>query len=557
MLTEPITDTLKTDVLIAGGGPCGLMLAIELGRRGVKCLLVDPKPGTAFNPQATATQARTMEHFRRHGFADEVRAQGLPGDHPTDIAYFTRFSAHELARLQLPTAAQAAQAIKGMSGSWSAAELPHRVSQKFVEATLLKHAKTWPSVELRYGWQLQDFADTGTQVQARIQSVAGGESVKVQARYLVGADGARSLVRQQLGIAWGGVTGFKRDFMGGKMFAVYLRAPGFYAALPHARAWMYVSVNPQRRAFMASVDGRTEFAFHAAVHEGEDADAWTHEDARRIFNEAMGCEIPIEVLSVCTWTAGHALVADKFRQGRIFIAGDAAHLFTPTGGLGYNTAVEDAVNLGWKLASVIRGVAPESLLASYEVERKPLAERNTGYARRFADSVGLFVATPALEEDTPAGAAARETAAVHLNAHVRLEFNIPGITFGGRYDGSPLIVPDGSKPPPDAPNSYTPSACPGGRPPHAWLDDGRSLYDTFNFEWTLLALGPYAPDTSAFVSAAQQARLDLKVVTQAAPTLAALYEAPLVLIRPDQIVAWRGHDARRATEVLARASGRG
>ena len=300
MLTEPITDTLKTDVLIAGGGPCGLMLAIELGRRGIRCLLVDPKPGTAFNPQANATQARTMEHFRRHGFADEIRAQGLPGDHPTDIAYFTRFTQHELARLQLPTAAQAAQAIKGMSGSWSAAELPHRVSQKFVEATLLKHAKTWPSVELRYGWQLQDFADTGTQVQARIQSVAGGESVKVQARYLVGADGARSLVRQQLGIAWGGVTGFKRDFMGGKMFAVYLRAPGFYAALPHARAWMYVSVNPQRRAFMASVDGKTEFAFHAAVHEGEDADAWTHEDARRIFSESMGCDIPIEVLSVLT-----------------------------------------------------------------------------------------------------------------------------------------------------------------------------------------------------------------------------------------------------------------
>jgi hypothetical protein len=197
------------------------------------------------------------------------------------------------------------------------------------------------------------------------------------------------------------------------------------------------------------------------------------------------------------------------------------------------------------------------LFASYELERKPLAERNTGYARRFADSVGLFVATPALEEDSPAGAAAREAAAAHLNAHVRLEFDIPGITFGGRYDGSPLIVPDGSKPPPDAPNSYTPSACPGGRPPHAWLADGRSLFDTFNFEWTLLALGPHAPDTSAFVSAAQQAGLDLKVVAQAAPTLAALYDAPLVLIRPDQIVAWRGHDARRAVQVLARASGYG
>lgn len=548
-------ETLHTEVLIAGAGPFGLMLALELGRRGVSCLLVEPKPGTAFNPQANATQARTMEHFRRHGFADAIRAQGLPADHPTDIAYFTRYCGHELARLELPTAAQATQAIKTMGGSWSAAELPHRVSQKFVEATLLQQVQRWPSVARRHGWALEAFEDTGAAVHARIRAVDGGEPVAVQARYLVGADGARSFVRQQLGIAWGGATGFKRDFMGGKMFAVYLRAPSFYAVLPHARAWMYVSVNAQRRAFMAAVDGRTEFAFHAAVHEGEDAEAWTAEDARRIFREAMGREIPIEVLSVLTWTAGHALVAEQFQRGRVFLGGDAAHLFTPTGGLGYNTAVEDAVNLGWKLAHVLRGLAPERLLESYETERKPLAERNTGYARQFADSVGLFVATAELEADTTAGAAAREAAARHLNAHVRLEFNIPGVTFGGRYDGSPVIVADGSAPPPDAPNHYTPSACPGGRPPHAWLADGRSLYDTFNFEWTLLVLGPEAPETRAFERAAQQLRLDLQVVRHESAELAARYEAPLVLIRPDQIVAWRGSAAEAA--VLARVTAAG
>jgi hypothetical protein len=170
--------------------------------------------------------------------------------------------------------------------------------------------------------------------------------------------------------------------------------------------------------------------------------------------------------------------------------------------------------------------------------------------------VGLFVATPELEADTPAGAAARAAASAHLNAHVRLEFNIPGITFGGRYDGSPLIINDGSKPPPDQPNAYVPSACPGGRPPHAWVADGRALFDSFNFEWTLLALGPDAPDASAFVAAARQAGLDLQVAAHAAPELASLYEAPLVLVRPDQIVAWRGHDDSRAAEVLALASGR-
>ena len=146
MATYSGPGTIETDVLIAGGGPCGLMLANELGRRGVRCLVVDAKPGTAFNPQANATQARTMEHFRRLGFAHEIRALGLPADHPTDIAYFTRYTEHELARIHLPTAAEASVRIKAMTGSWSAAELPHRVSQKFVEQVLRRHADAWPSV---------------------------------------------------------------------------------------------------------------------------------------------------------------------------------------------------------------------------------------------------------------------------------------------------------------------------------------------------------------------------------------------------------------------------
>ncbi|MBO9516162.1 MAG: FAD-dependent oxidoreductase [Variovorax sp.] len=547
---------LDTDVLIAGGGPCGLMLANELGRRGIRCLLVDAKPGTAFNPQANATQARTMEHFRRLGFAHEIRAQGLPPDHPTDIAYFTRYAAHELARIRLPTAAEAIVKVKAMTGSWSAAELPHRVSQKFVEQTLRRHAQAWPSAELRYGWRLARFRDDGASVGATIQASTGGASQEVRAQFLVGADGARSYVRQALGIEWGGTTGIQREFMGGKMFAIYLRAPGFQSVLRHPKAWMYVAVNHERRAFMASVDGAAEYAFHAALRPGEDAEGWTEADARRVFAEAVGAEVPIEILSMGTWLAGHALVAQRFQRGRVFVAGDAAHLFTPTGGLGYNTAVEDAVNLGWKLASVVRGQAPLALLDSYEAERKPLAERNTGYARRFADSVGLFAARPELDEDSPRGEAERALAARHLDEHARLEFNIPGVTFGGRYDGSPLIVGDGAPLPPDEPNAYTPTASPGGRPPHAWLDDGRSLFDLFHAEWTLLALGPDAPATEPFEPAAREAGIDLRVVRLADPALRALYEAPLALIRPDQIVAWRGADAGDAERVLARVSGR-
>jgi len=176
------------------------MLANELGRRGVNCLVIDAKPDTAFNPQANATQARTMEHFRRLGFANEIRALGLPADHPTDIAYFTRYAQHELSRISLPTAAEALVKIKSLTGSWSAAELPHRVSKKFVEQALRRHAQALPSTEVRYGWTLDRFADEGAAISATIRPTDGGTAQAVSAKYLVGADGARSFVRRQLGI---------------------------------------------------------------------------------------------------------------------------------------------------------------------------------------------------------------------------------------------------------------------------------------------------------------------------------------------------------------------
>ena len=568
-----MANALETDVLIAGGGPFGLMLANELGRRHIQCLLVDPKASTAFNPQANATQARTMEHFRRLGFAQEIRAQGLPPHHPTDITYLTRFSGIELARLRLPTAAAAPQAIKAMSGSWSAAELPHRVSQKFVEVTLRQHAEKWASNDIRYGWKLESFKDeslssnnTGSvaashPIQARIQQVNSAEpvSLDVRAKYFIGADGARSFVRHELGIAWGGATGFKRNFMGGKMLAVYLKAPHFYERNPNDRAWMYVIVNPELRAFIMSVDGVSEFAFHVQMADDAATEALTADDAKRLFALAYGQAMDIEILSMATWLAGHALVADSFQKGHVFLGGDAVHLFTPTGGLGYNTAVEDAVNLGWKLSAVLKGQAQTTLLDSYEIERKPLAIRNTGYAKQFADSIGLFDADKALEDISPAGEQARSIASDYLNGHARREFNIPGVTFGGRYIHSPLIVEDGTQAPADAANTYIPSACPGGRPPHAWLPDGSSLFDHFNFEWTLLVLGqdkgPLAQDALKFSEAALQCHLDFKVLRFDSQELLDLYEANLVLIRPDQIVAWRGTNAHQAMQILKQASG--
>lgn len=545
---------LRVDVLIAGAGPCGLMLANELGLRNVPCLVVDPKATTAFNPQANATQARTMEHFRRIGIARQIRALGLPGDHPTDIAYFTRFARHELARLRLPTAAQATEQIKTLAGSWSAAELPHRVSQKYVEAVLREHAEQRTGRRIAFGWRLQSFDDTGDDVVARVEPVAGGEAVTVRARYLVGADGARSGVRSALGIEMGGATGLQRQFMGGKMFAIYLRAPAFYERYPHDIAWMYVSVNHERRVFMASVDGRGEFAFHAAVHPHETPEEWTHADARRIFAEASGMDIPFDVLSTGVWIAGHSLVAERYQRGRVFIAGDAAHLFTPTGGLGYNTAVGDAVNLGWKLAAVLRGQAHPSLLDSYEQERRPIGLRNTAYAREFADSVGLFEVTAELEAEGAAGDALRAQAIEVLGAHVRREFNIPGVTFGERVDASPIVFGDPARAPSDQANAYHPSTEPGGRLPHRWLNGERSLYDLLGFEWTVLAPTDVEAEAERLAEAGRAAGLAVTVLPLGADDVGDLLADGLLLVRPDQVIAWRGTEVGDAAGLWARVA---
>jgi 2-polyprenyl-6-methoxyphenol hydroxylase-like FAD-dependent oxidoreductase len=540
-------------VLIVGGGPCGLMLANELGRRGVTAVLVDQKPTTAFNPQANATQARTMEHFRRLGFANEIRALGLPPDFPTDIAYFTRYSHHELARFKLPSSREATGRIKQLSGSWSAAELPHRVSQKFVEQILRRHAEALPGIAIHYGWRLIRFDEHAHGVEAEVAGVDDGNTHRIRAAYLVGADGPRSTVRQTLGFGYTGEEGAVRDFFGGRMFAVYLRSPEFYRVVPYPPAWMNVTFNPERRAFMAAVDGKGEFAFHTQLRSHEIESEITHDRALALFQAAVGTPISAEILSLGSWIAGYALVAEQFQRGRVLIAGDAAHLFTPAGGLGYNTAIEDAVNLGWKLAAVVRGQAGQDLLASYQTERQPVAKRNTGYARQFADSLGLFVPASDIEDDSPQGAEARRKAGDYLGAHGRAEFDIPGITFGARYS-SLIIVEDGTEPPPDSANRYIPSACPGGRAPHLWLSEEQSLYDTFGLEWTLLRLSREATG-ERMVRAATDAGLSLKVVDLFRDDARDVYEADLVLIRPDQVVAWRGNSEETAAEIIERVLG--
>jgi 2-polyprenyl-6-methoxyphenol hydroxylase-like FAD-dependent oxidoreductase len=425
----------------------------------------------------------------------------------------------------------------------------------YVERVLREEAEALAPVTILSGWRATALQQDNAAVTVTAERSEGAEERAFRSLFLMGADSARSLTRKSLGCGYSGESGVARDFMGGRMSAIYFRSAELYDLLPHTQAWMYWTVNPDRRSFMAAINGRDEFTFHTQLRQHEEEEEISDRDAMGMFHAALGAELNVEVLSRSSWSAGYTLVAEKFQQSRIFIGGDAAHLFTPTGGLGYNTAVEDAVNLGWKLTAVINGWGGPALLNTYETERRKIAVRNTTFARGFADSVGLFVAPEELEGDGAAGVAARRAAGDYLNRHARAEFNIPGVTFGGRYDGSPIIVPDGNAPPPDLANEYVPSASPGGRPPHLWIDETTSLFDLFGPDFTLLRLGPNPASAEPFISAAAELGVPLTLVNIASDAVRTLYETDLVLIRPDQMVAWRGNEAAVAADVLRRVTG--
>jgi 2-polyprenyl-6-methoxyphenol hydroxylase-like FAD-dependent oxidoreductase len=533
-----------------------LILAIELGRRRVGTIVLDEKTSPAPFPQANATQARTMEHYRRLGLAERIRSQGLPPDYPTDIGYFTRFTKHELARFSLPAARQARDLIKTLTGSWSAAELPHRCSQMFVERILRAEAEALDAVTIRSGWRATRVQQSDTGVTVEAVSADGRDLRTLRCKFVVGADGGRSVTRKSLGVNLVGEAGVVRDFLGGRMFAIYICTGKLYDLIPHPAAWTYWTVNRDRRSMMFAINGLDEFVVHTQLGTNEHAEDVSDSRAKAMFHSALGKPLDVEIIARSSWTAGYTLVADKFQRGRVFLGGDAAHLFTPTGGLGYNTAVEDAVNLGWKLAAAVKGWGGPYLLDTYEVERQAIAKRNTSYARSFAASIGGYVPPADLEDEGPRGEAARCAAGDYLNAHARAEFNIPGVTFGGRYDSSPITISDGTLPPPDTANTYVPTACPGGRPPHVWLSGGRSLFDTFGPEFSLLRLGSRTSDTAQFVEAAKALSIPLTVVDAASEETRELYGAELALVRPDQIIAWRGDERADPTSILQQASGR-
>ena len=543
--------TTKSRVLIVGGGPAGLVIAIELGRRGVPCVVFDLGKEPPKFPKANSTTSRTMEHYRRLGLSAEIRTLGLPPDHPPDISYHTHFADYELARRHWPTWNELSANPRPNDPRWPTSEPMHRGQQTRVEAVLRRHAAELGVIDLRFGWRVDEVAETEAGVSCTASPVNSGPSETFEGDYLVGCDAARSIVRRYLGVEYEGHGAEDREFLGGRMLATWLRMPAFYDLAPERRSWQYWAMNPQRFGALVAIDGKGEFVLHTQLPKGVPG---TMDFARDAVEITTGRKFDYEILGIAEWMAGFMLVAQRFSSKRMFLAGDAAHLFTPASGLGYNTSVDDASNLGWKLAAVCLGWGGPELLDSYGVERKPIAHRNTSFARNVAEYFRTIKMPAALEEAGSEGDAARTEFGTLLNEIGEKEFDTPGIHFGVFYKDSAIVTQEQGDPPPDDPHWYVPHARPGARAPHVWTADREALADHFGMDFTLMNL--HGADTSAFEQAATALGVPLKVLRLDNDEVRRLYDADLVLIRPDQHIAWRGAaSASDAKAIISRAVG--
>ncbi|HLI26158.1 MAG TPA: FAD-dependent monooxygenase, partial [Chloroflexota bacterium] len=483
-------------VLIVGAGPAGLTLAIELGLRGVPCVLIEQGDGRVEFPTANLLNARTVEHLRRWGIADRLRYQGFPADYPRTCIFLTRLNGYELARFELPG--------NGDPASRSPYSPEGRLwcPKFYFFPVLLERARAFPTVEVCFNCRLEAFRQDGQQVTAVITQLTTGEQYTIAAHYLVACDGGSSTVRRHLGISMRGM------FAQGYNSSIYFRCD-LLRYHHHGLAIQYRLYNRRIVGGIFAMDGRDHWRLNVRVGPQEIATF----DPARTLRTALGEGIPFEILGEKPW-AGHRVVAERYREGRVFLVGDAAHLLWPLGGFGMNTAIGDAVDLGWKLAACVQGWGGAHLLDSYEVERRPIGVRNVEEAASIKSADAQIPVDEAMDTDTPEGAYLRAIATRLIETTRREEFAIesPGIDLGYRYDHSPIIVPDGTPPPPYDTDTYVPTARPGARAPHIWLRDGRSLLDCFGPGFTLLRLGSDAPQATELEAAAHAVGLPLTVV---------------------------------------------
>jgi len=531
-------------VLVVGGGPVGLALAGDLGWRGIPCVLIEQSDGSIYQPRMDLVGIRTMEFCRRWGLVPAVEGSLYPRDYAQDNVYLTSLTGYELGRERFPGIGQAPPPKESP-------QRRERCPQNMFDPILRQFAASRQSVTLRYRTRLISFTQSSDLVTAVVENADTGAREELLARYIVGCDGARSLVRETLGIGMAGnpVLTYTTN--------VIFRCQHLLSLHDKGKAYRHIFIGPEGTwSTIVAINGRDQWRF--SIIGGSEQRDYTTQDIEAAIRRAVGRDFEFEILSVLPWVR-RELVAERYRNHRGFIAGDAAHVMSPTGGFGMNTGIGDAVDLSWKLAATLEGWGGDGLLDSYGTERQPIGARNVGEAsgnlRRML-SVGRH---PDLLDATPQGAATREKVGHEFSEAMRREWHTLGIHLGYRYEGSPICWPDGSAPPGDDPKAYIPIARPGHRAPHAWLTDGRSTLDLFGRGFALLGFGADADEAAPLLSAAQQRRVPMAFTAIAEPHIAALYERRFVLVRPDGHVAWRDDsmpaDALRLVDVVRGAAG--
>jgi 2-polyprenyl-6-methoxyphenol hydroxylase-like FAD-dependent oxidoreductase len=505
---------LRTGVLVVGGGPVGLAAAMELGHHGVPSVLVEPREEVSYlRPRAKTTSARTMELFRRWSLADEVRRRApLTVDWSKDIVFCTTATGREVTRLT---------GVLGLAlaGTDVTPEPGQQVAQPIVEQAMRDALDRSPHTTLLFGRRAVAFEQRPDSVRVRLEDADGAASY-VEARYVIGADGPRSAVRGAMGAAYEG-SSLPRPNV-----SITFQCAELGDLVPHGNAVQYWTLNPAAPGLFGRLDlDGTWWAISTARPDGPDGAA----DPEATVKGLLGCDLPVKVIATDPWRS-RTLISDAYRRGRLFVAGDAAHQNPPWGGHGYNTGVGDAVNLGWKLAAVLNGWAPPDLLDSYEAERRPIAQQFVAAAAENGKSGPTNLAVAALMGTEEEFAQARPEVAEGVQRAKRDEFHTDGLVFGIGYGGNAAgQTTDGS--------DYLPVAAAGNRLPHTWLPGGGSLFDRLGPEFTVIGS---AADTAGLRTHAEQRGVPLELLDDPALGLASFLGAAVVLVRPDQHIAWIG-----------------
>nr|WP_239027203.1 FAD-dependent oxidoreductase [Ramlibacter algicola] len=536
---------MRSQVLVVGAGPVGLTLAIDLAQRGIDVLVLEMKPrGARPEPKCNHVSARSMEIFRRLGIARRIRDTGLPPDYPNDVAYRTTFTGKELSRIPIPARQDRYTARGGPDTWWPTPEPPHRINQIYLEPQLFAAAEATPGLRIRTRVRFDRFEQDEGGVRAWATDLDSEEVFEVQADYLVGCDGGRSGVRKQIGAKLSGTDVVAR------VQSTFFRAPDLLDRAGHRPAWATFSLNPRRTGNVYAIDGHETFLLHNYLRpDEEDFESVDRDWAIRTIL-GVGADFRYEVISKEDWI-GRRLVADRFRDRRVFICGDACHLWVPMAGYGMNAGIADAMDLSWLLAAAVQGWAGPRALDAYEAERLPITEQVSKFA--MAHAIALQKASAGvpehLEDAGQEGEAARAAAGKSLYDLNVKQYCCGGLNFGYFYDQSPLVAYDGEAAPGYTMDQFTPSTVPGCRTPHVWLDDGRSLYDAMGAGYTLLRFDPKV-DVEPLLLAARRARVPMQVLDVRSAEARGLYKHGLVLSRPDQHVAWRGNSVPDRPEEL-------